>query len=271
MYLGKRGSKWGCVWIAVWIILFLYQYVISVQLRHRSGAAIDPSSKSGSSRSTAIYLVRSKPCMLWGAGWWAAAVWLPLSPAGHTQLRPRWLWDHHPLGLCHGRSPAAREHPAREAAAPVPPVSCLLSWDYCDSSSLEITAKRSKQHWCTWAVDTPAGFADASSCLVFGLLPVLLLPFARRPNFLHRGLAQPTQRKCFKTWTNYLWQSALLSQGSVCKGQVEFSWSLGSPAVYLHAETGSESELVPCEVSTGCSDTQHVIGFASCPQEAKAP
>ncbi|XP_065595348.1 D-amino-acid oxidase isoform X1 [Cyrtonyx montezumae] len=77
-------------------------------------------------------------------GCWWLQTWLHLpSPSGHTQLRPRWLWDHHPLGLCHGCSPAAREHPAGEAV-PVPPVSCLLSWDYCDSSSLETTAKRCK-------------------------------------------------------------------------------------------------------------------------------
>lgn len=69
------------------------------------------------------------------------------SSPGDTQLWPWRVWDHHPLGLCHGSSQALWEHPPGEAAgqsAAAPLVSCLLTWDYHDSSSLEVTAERCK-------------------------------------------------------------------------------------------------------------------------------
>lgn len=80
----------------------------------------------------------------------------------------------------------------------------------------------------------------------------------------------PPQRKCFKKRTNYLRPCALLSWGSVCKGQAEFTCNLDSPAVHLHNGAGSETEPVPPEDFTGCSDTQCVIRFASFPPGGKS-
>lgn len=42
------------------------------------------------------------------------------SPPGDTQLWPRRVRDHHPLGLCHGSSPALRQHPAGAAPGAAP-------------------------------------------------------------------------------------------------------------------------------------------------------
>lgn len=67
----------------------------------------------------------------------------PFSSApGDTQLWPRRVRDHHPLGLCHGSSPALRQHPAGAAPAPAPLVRRPLPRDPRDSSSSEITAGR---------------------------------------------------------------------------------------------------------------------------------
>lgn len=71
------------------------------------------------------------------------------SPPGNSQLRPRRLWDHHPLGLCHGSSSALWEHPAGEETAGHPPRGPFVSPcspGICDNSSLGITAEGWEQH-----------------------------------------------------------------------------------------------------------------------------
>ncbi|KAM4763601.1 D-amino-acid oxidase isoform 2-T2 [Cyanocitta cristata] len=63
---------------------------------------------------------------------------------GDSQLRPRRVRDHHPLGLCHGSSAALWEHPAGEEAAGQPsraPLVSTCSSGICDKSSSGITAE----------------------------------------------------------------------------------------------------------------------------------
>lgn len=80
-YVSFKRKELGMAPAAVWIILFLYQHIISMLHWHRSGTAIDPSSKSGSSQSKAIYLVRSKPRLLLGSRVVSCCILTPSLPS----------------------------------------------------------------------------------------------------------------------------------------------------------------------------------------------
>lgn len=125
---------------------------------------------------------------------------LCFSPPGDSQLRARRVWDHHPLGLCHGCSPALWEHPAGEEAAGHPPRAPFVSPcspGICDN--LGITAGGWEQHRDT--------HTDCLTLLQFWLSTshfqlAAVSQMAPLPS-------QPAWREDFPIWTNYPWQSAL--------------------------------------------------------------
>lgn len=193
------------------------------------------------------------------------------SSAGDTQLRPRRLRHHHPLGLCHGSSRACREHPPGAAAgrpATAALVSRRLTRPDPGCSSLEITAGR-REHTAIHVGRST--LPPAPALLVASPCQVTATPVAAACQTDELPPPRASRKEVLKTWTNSRRQRALPSRGAVCRGQAGFRWNLGSPAVLLPHGTGSEMGPVPPEVFTGCSDTQRVIRFASSPQEAKAP
>lgn len=124
---------------------------------------------------------------------------LLFSPVGDSQLRPRRVWDHHPLGLCHGCSPALWEHPAGEEAAGHPsraPLVSTCSPGMCDNSSLGITAEGWPQHRDTHTGCSTLLQLSASHFQLAAVFQMAPLP------------SQPAWRKGFQIWANYPWQSA---------------------------------------------------------------
>lgn len=176
------------------------------------------------------------------------------SPPGDSQLRPRRVWDHHPLGLRHGGSAALREHPAGQEAAEHPPRAPPVSTSspgICDSSSLGITAEGWEQHRDT---HTQSCSSSGSQRLIS-----ISLPFSRWLRSLH----ELPGGKAFKY--------QLIIRGKV--HQVLSGIRLGSaesPAVHLHQGTGCETELGTPEVCAGCSNTQGVIRFTGSPPGGKS-
>lgn len=121
------------------------------------------------------------------------------SPPGDSQLRPRRLWAHHPLGLCHGSSSALWDHPAGEEAAGHPPRAPLVS--SCspgmrDNSGLGITAEGWEQHRDPHRGCSTQLWHSESHLQVAAISQMAPLP------------PQPAWRKGFQIWTNHPWQSA---------------------------------------------------------------